>query len=122
MEFFKSDVLKKEYKSLVKEILRAISNGGSCARFSCEGHKKLNIMSNRRKEQRCSNCCLLKSSIEILVQKGDEDAKDYLSNFINDYFNLSELTVSFSSIEISNKTTEKKNKLVKETVRKIGLR
>lgn len=68
-------------------------------------------MSNRRKEQRCSNCCLLKSSIEILVQKGDEDAKDYLSNFINDYFNLSELTVSFSSIEISNKTTEKKEQI-----------
>ena len=54
---------------------------------------------------------MLKSSIEILVQKGDEDAKDYLSNFINDYFNLSELTVSFSSIEISNKTTEKKEQI-----------
>lgn len=41
-------------------------------------------------------------------KSGDKDATDYLTNFVNDFLGLSEVTVIFLNIEISNKTVEKK--------------
>ena len=90
----------------------AVANCGPCSQFSCEAHRKFKITCNQCREQRYSNCCSFKCSIEIiLTQNGDKDAKDYLSNFVNDFLNLSELTVSFFSIEISKKTVEKKEQI-----------
>ena len=105
----------------------AVANCGPCSQFSCEAHRKFKITCNQCREQRYSNCCSFKCSIEIiLTQNGDKDAKDYLSNFVNDFLNLSELTASFFSIEISKKTVEKKDKLIMlnviEKVKKIGCR
>ena len=90
----------------------AVANCGPCSQFSCEAHRKFKITCNQCREQRYSNCCSFKCSIEIiLTQNGDKDAKDYLSNFVNDFLNLSELTASFFSIEISKKTVEKKEQI-----------
>ena len=90
----------------------AVANCGPCSQFSCEAHRKFKITCNQCREQRYSNCCSFKCSIEIiLTQNGDKDAKDYLSNFVNDFLNLSEITASFFSIEISKKTVEKKEQI-----------
>ena len=77
MEFFKTNVMRQEYKSFIEEILLAAASYIENLQVTC----------NRCKDQRCSNCCAFKSSIEILTKSGDEIVIDFLMNFIKDFFN-----------------------------------
>ena len=71
MEFLKTNVMRQKYKSFIEEILLAVANCGPCGRFSCKEHRKFTVACNRCREQRYSNCCAVKSYIEILTKSGD---------------------------------------------------
>ena len=77
MEFFKTNVMRQEYKSSIEEILLAAASYIENLQVTC----------NRCKDQRCSNRCAFKSSIEILTKSGDEIVIDFLMNFIKDFLN-----------------------------------
>ena len=71
MEFLKTNVMRQKYKSFIEEILLAAASCGPCGRFSCKEHRNFTVICNRCREQRYSNCCAVKSYIEILTKSGD---------------------------------------------------
>ena len=51
---------------------------------------------------------MLKSSISLLMKLADDDGRNYLQNFITDYFNLSGIGLKFYlNIEKSNETKKR---------------
>lgn len=58
--------------------------------------------------ERCKNYQTFERSKEILLGSGDEISKQYVANFINDYLGVSEVTVSFFNIKVSEDVKEKK--------------
>ena len=43
MIYFKTDILKKEFKTFLEEILSAVSKCRLCEKLSCKHHKKILI-------------------------------------------------------------------------------
>ena len=103
MKIFKSDILKTEFNTLIKEILPVVANCGNCGIFCCDGRKKFSVTCRQCREQRCSNCYIFESSIEILLNNGDKNSKNYVSNLINDFLSMNEITAIFFNTNISNK-------------------
>ena len=110
IDYFKTDISKKEFKTLTDEILRILPKCGPCGNFSCKWHKECLLTCSQCKNARCLNCVILKSSISLLMKLGEDDGRDYLQNFITDYFNLSDIGLKkFFNIEKSNENKERIN-------------
>ena len=107
MDFFRSGVLKKEYENFVKEILPLVAECGLCVQFSCEYDKKFLVTCRRCREQRCTNCFSFKTLFDILTKNGNDEAKDYLTNFTYDYLGIRELSAEFFNIRKSEERIEK---------------
>lgn len=45
---------------------------------------------------------MFESSKEILLSNGDENARKYVSNFINDFLGINDVTASFFKMNINN--------------------
>ena len=101
MDYFKTDISKKEFKTLTEEILPAASKCGPCGNFSCKWHKEFLLTCRQCRDVRCSNCVMLKSSISLLMKLADDDGRNYLQNFITDYFNLSDIGLKIFLIKKS---------------------
>ena len=51
---------------------------------------------------------MLKSSISLLMKLADDDGRNYLQNFITDYFNLRDIGLkNYFNIEKTNETKER---------------
>ena len=61
MDYFKTNILKKEFKTLTEEILPAVSKCGPCQNFSCKWDKEFLVTCNQCRNVGCSNCVMLKS-------------------------------------------------------------
>ena len=85
-----------------------MSKCGPCGNFSCKWHKNFLLTRSQDRDVRCSNCAMLKSSISLLMKLAYDDGRDYLQNFITDYFNLSDIGLKKCfNIEKSNETKER---------------
>ena len=91
MDYFKRDISKKEFKTVTEEILPDVSKCEPSGNFFCKGHKEFLLTCSQCRDARCSNCVILKSSISLIMKLADDDGRDYLQNFITDYFNLSDI-------------------------------
>ena len=108
MDYFKTDISTKEFKTLTEEILPVMSKCGLCGNFSYKWHKEFLLTCSQCRDVRCSNCVMLKYSISLLMKLAEDDARDYLRNFITDYFNLSDIGLkNFFNIQKSNETNER---------------
>ena len=75
------------------------------------------------RDARCPNCVMLKSSISLLMKLADDDGRNYLQNFIADYFNLSDIGLNFFfNIEKSNETKERIKTFDKLCVKKLKMK
>ena len=63
MIYFKTDILKKEFKTFLEEILSAVSKYGLCEKLSSKHHKKLLLTCSQCRDIRCSTCILFKSTL-----------------------------------------------------------
>ena len=93
MNYFKTGILKKEFKTFLEEILPAVSKCGLCEKLSCKHHKKFLLTCSQCRDICCSNCIQFKYTFTLLLKSAEEEAKNYLQNFVTDYFNLSEITL-----------------------------
>ena len=100
MDYFKTDISKKEFKTLTEEILPVMSKCGLCGNFSCKWHNFFFLPCSQSRDVRCSNFVMLKSSISLSMKFADDDGKNYLQNFITDYFNLSDICLKKFNINI----------------------
>ena len=61
MDYFKTDISKKDFKTLTQEVLPVVSKCGPCGNFSSKWHKEVLLTYSQCRDVRCSNCVMLKS-------------------------------------------------------------
>ena len=85
MNYFKTDILKKEFKHFANKILPAVSECGLCEKYFCKWHEIYLITCNESRDARCSACFMFKSILEILIKSLDNDGLNYFENFVTDF-------------------------------------
>ena len=125
MELFKTDILKKEYEEFNKKYLPAVLQCGFCNKVSCQYHSKFIVSCNLCRNAVWKNCKIFNNYKNILLKSASAEAIDYLYNYITDFLNLSDesLTTYFPEIKIEKiekacfKTRVKSEKCRTQTVK-----
>ena len=89
MDFFKTDILKEEFRNFVDIILPAISECELCEKYSFKWHKIYLLTCSQCRDIRCSSCVMFKSAFEILIKSPDDDGKNHFENFVTDFLGIS---------------------------------
>ena len=90
MEFFKTDVLRKEFEQFQKEVLTGVLNCGLCQKTACEDfHRKFLVSCKFCREKQCKACKKFNIAKDVLFKSLDDTAKEYVNNFIRDFLSLS---------------------------------
>ena len=106
--FFKNNAeLKKEYQLLYKNILPSLNNCGNCNNFKCDYCLKFSVNCSSCIRDKCQNCFEFNRSKDILINSTDVQIPNYVSNFLTDYFNASELSNQFFKMNITEEVKEK---------------
>ena len=99
--------LKKEYQLLYKNILPSLNNCGNCNKFKCDYCLKFSVNCSSCIRDKCQNCFEFNRSKDILINSTDVQISNYVSNFLTDYFNASELSNQFFKMNITEEVKEK---------------
>ena len=87
MEIFKTDTLKKEFEKSQKENLIAILKYGCCQKTACQlWHQKFLVSWKYCREAFCKPCYNFNIAKETLLKGLDSIRKEYIENFIKDFF------------------------------------
>ena len=87
MEIFKTDTLKKEFEKSQKENLIAILKYGCCQKTACQPwHQKFLVSWKYCREAFCKPCHNFNIAKETLLKGLDSIRKEYIENFIKDFF------------------------------------
>ena len=90
MEFFKTDVLRKEFEQFQKEVLIGELNCGLCQKNACEDfHLKFLVSCKFCRVKQCKACKKFNITKDVLFKSLDDTAKEYVNNFIRDFLSLS---------------------------------
>ena len=90
MEFFKTDILRKEFEQFQKEVLTGMLNCGLCQKTACEDfHPKFLVSCKFCKEKQCKACKKLNIAKDLLLKSLDDTAKEYVRNCIREFLSLS---------------------------------
>ena len=111
MEFFKTNEMKKEFNDLIHVIIPLLNECENCGVEKCVYYPNFFVMCNMCRRWRCKNCFTFKSSKEFLMKNCDQHAKDYLANFLTDFFKISETTVGFFNLPAVNDAVKEKNNI-----------
>ena len=89
MEFFKTDVLQKEFDSFQKEVLTDVLKCDLCQKDACESfHQKFLVSCNFCRENQSKACKIYNIAKEVLFKSIDDSTKEYVKNFMTDFLNL----------------------------------
>lgn len=94
MEFFKTDVLKKEFERFEKEILLNMLDQNLCQKSSCQYHHRFLLNCSQCRKEWCKPCKIFDCAKQTLLQNLDKDGKAYVESFISDFLNLSDESFS----------------------------
>lgn len=72
MEVFKTEVLKREFKKIVENVLLLLNECGNCGVFCCEYCKKFSVNCTLCQKARCKSCCTFERPKELLLNSGDK--------------------------------------------------
>ena len=120
MELFKTETIKKEFDEFTKKILSGILSCNLCRKLSCKYHSKFNVCCNLCRAEHCTNCKKFIISKDILLKYSDEETKNYISNYICDFLNISIVSLNsfFPEIKVNQiEIEEKKKELYKKHVK-----
>ena len=93
MDYFKIDILKKEFEKFKENVLPKVLECGLCKKYSCENHKKLLLSCSQCREVCCSNCTVFKQALEMLLNNPDSDVRHYIENVVTDFLKISNETL-----------------------------
>ena len=93
MDYFKTDILKKEFEEFKEKVLPKVLECGLCKKYSCENHKKLLLSCSQCREVHGSNCTPFKQALEMLLNNSDSDVRHYFENFVTDLLKISNETL-----------------------------
>ena len=107
MNYFKTDILKKEFQNFVDNILPDVLECGLCEKYSCKWHKLYLLTCNQCKDIQCSPCIIFKSTVDSLMKFLDDDGRNYFQNFVTDFFGISDTSLK-KFFEVEKKPNESK--------------
>ena len=110
MEFFKTDILKREFERFQKGNLVEILKCRYCQKTACKSwHNKFLVSCKYCREAFCKPCHNFNIAKETLMKGVDEVAKDYIENFIKDLLCISNETLekNFQVSEVVHVPVEK---------------
>ena len=109
MKIFKSDELKRELKRFEEQDLIKILECSYCQKTACQSfHTKFLVSRKFCRESFCNNCHKFDVGWDVLLRKADEIRKDYIENFIRDFFNISTKTIKLNyKVQIESVPVEK---------------
>ena len=104
MELFKTKELKNEFEEMKKLLPNAIECN-YCQKEKCIYHSRFVVSCTLCRNARCNNCFKFNISKSILLKSSSNETINYLTNFISDFFNLSDLTIQnfFPEIKIEKR-------------------
>ena len=108
MTVFTSSEMKREFYELVEKILPSLNECGNCNVFKCAYCFKFSVNWQSCRLSRCKNCTDFHRSKEILTNNCDDYSKEYVANFLTDYFKISDVTADFLNLSISSSTVKEK--------------
>lgn len=111
MEIFSSSVLKREFEELVNEIIPSLADCRRCEKFCCFYCKKFAVTCTRCRNERCKNCCKFESSLKILLENGNETSKQYVANFVDDFFSIGDIAAKFFNLNVCSIEQRKKDRI-----------
>ena len=68
MEFFKTDVLRKEFEQFQKEVLTSVLNCGLCQKTACEDFHCKFLVRKFCREKQCKACKKFNISKDVLLK------------------------------------------------------
>ena len=81
-----------------------------CAKkYSCKWHKQFLLTCNQCREARCLPGVTFKSAVETLIKTLDSDGRMYVQNFVVDFLQISDETLS-NLFKIETKLSESRTK------------
>ena len=90
MQLFKTDVLKKEYKSFTNSLLLEVMKSNYGNILSCQWHKKIKLECSQCRQSHYRDCYAFNTSRNYLLENLDDMGKEYLNNYIVDFLNVSD--------------------------------
>ena len=106
MDLFKTDILKKEYNDSVKRALPKIIECNYCNINCCKNHYHYEVMCRNCRSEKCKNCQFFKQQMDALMKAAHEYTKQYIYNFLSNFFCISKESLKFfyninSNIEVN---------------------
>ena len=68
MNYFKTDILQKEFKIFTEKVLPKVLECGLHEKYSCKWYKQFSVSCHQCREAHCLSCVTFKSSVEILIK------------------------------------------------------
>lgn len=104
---FKNKELKKEYENLHKNNLLTLNKCGNCNIFKCIYCTKFSVNCSSCLLWRCKTCTAFNKSKDILLNSVDGICACYVSNFLVDYFSVSDLSNDMFNMNIGDEVRGK---------------
>ena len=111
MEFFNTKDTKKEFDNLIHVIIPSLNECRNCGVEKCVYCTKFVVICNMCCSSRCCKCAAFKNTKKILMEKCNKQTQEYLANFLNDFFRISDITANFFNLQIMDKSVKEKNSI-----------
>ena len=111
MEFFNTKDTKKEFDDLIHVIIPSLNECGNCGVEKCVYCTKFVVTCNTCHSSRYSKCAAFKNAKKILMEKCNKQTQEYLANFLNDFFRISDITANFFNLQIMDDSVKEKNSI-----------
>ena len=111
MEVFTSPEMKREFQELVEKIVPSLNDCGNYNVFKCASCLKFSADCQSCRLWKCKNCTSFQTSKEILMNNCNNYSREYVANFLTDYFKISDITAEFFNLSISSETVKEKNNI-----------
>ena len=103
MELFKNKDLKKEYKDFISSTIFTIFKCKYCNLESCTLHYIFDCSCENCRIIRCKERQKFNIQLEALIKGATSETRCYISNFVQDFFKLNDITLKFF-FDFSNKS------------------
>lgn len=105
---FRNDTqLKKECKKLINEILPSLNICGNCNCFKCQYCSKFSVSCSFCISSRSRICVEFSKTKDTLINSNNAYVSIFITDFLIDYFRISDISKEFFKLEIDERLHEK---------------
>ena len=95
----------------LNEIIPLLADCGKCEKFCCSYCRKFSVTCTWCRNERCKNCYKFENSLNISLENGSEASRQYVTNFVDDFFSVSDITAKFFNLEVTEIKQKKRERV-----------